>query len=207
MKDTKYIKHENIMSKSDADRSGLNRFRFECRGCCMTTKRRDIWDGFRTSNSWISEDNSFLTLEEEPENEHDPNAVAVVARGEFFGTAGYVGREYCKEVKAILAECRSYRVEVLDEEKIGDKTLELELIWCAQPQSAPEAPSRGRPKEDRETKRRVSLAVLPSVYEDLQKVAYVQRKSVSEIMQELMEGYIADHEGELKLYPELKERE
>ena len=32
---------------------------------------------------------------------------------------------------------------------------------------------KGRPKEDRETKKWVSLSVLPSLYEDIQKIAYV----------------------------------
>ena len=50
---------------------------------------------------------------------------------------------------------------------------------------------KGRPKEDRETKKRVSLSVLPSLYEDIQKIAYVQRRSVSDIISELMEEYRA----------------
>lgn len=61
--------------------------------------------------------------------------------------------------------------------------------------SAPAAASgkKGRPKEDRETKKRVSLSVLPSLYEDIQKIAYVQRRSVSDIMNELMEGYRSEN--------------
>ena len=41
---------------------------------------------------------------------------------------------------------------------------------------------RGRPKEDRELRKRVSLSVLPSLYEDIQKIAYVERRSVSDLM-------------------------
>ena len=61
--------------------------------------------------------------------------------------------------------------------------------------SAPAAVNgkKGRPKEDRETKKRVSLSVLPSLYEDIQKIAYVQRRSGSDIMSELMEGYRAEN--------------
>ena len=59
---------------------------------------------------------------------------------------------------------------------------------------APAAPavstgSRGRPKEDRELKKRISLSVLPSLYDDIQKTAYVQRRSVSELMSVMMEEY------------------
>ncbi len=43
---------------------------------------------------------------------------------------------------------------------------------------------KGRPKEDRETKKRVSLSVLPSLYEDIQKIAYVQRRSLSDVVAE-----------------------
>ena len=61
--------------------------------------------------------------------------------------------------------------------------------------SAPAAAGgeKGRPKEGRETKKRVSLSVLPSLYEDIQKIAYVQRRSVSDIMSELMEGYRSEN--------------
>lgn len=48
---------------------------------------------------------------------------------------------------------------------------------------------RGRPKENRELRKRVSLSVLPSLYEDIQKIAYVERRSVSELMSELMIQY------------------
>lgn len=66
----------------------------------------------------------------------------------------------------------------------------------------PEAPrtGKGRPKENRETKKRVSLSVLPSLYEDVQKIAYVQRRSTSEVMGDLMERFRMEHENELEEY-------
>ena len=63
---------------------------------------------------------------------------------------------------------------------------------------------RGRPKADRELKKRISLSVLPSLYEDVQKIAYVQRRSVSELIGELLEGYRAEHETDLQGYRDLK---
>lgn len=64
---------------------------------------------------------------------------------------------------------------------------------------------RGRPKEEgRELKKRISLSVLPSLYEDIQKIAYVQRCSVSELIGELLEGYRAEHETEIQRYGDLK---
>ena len=61
----------------------------------------------------------------------------------------------------------------------------------------------GRPKEDRELKKRISLSVLPSLYEDIQKIAYVQRKSTSEVVQEMMEDYRKRHIEELDEYDRL----
>ena len=45
---------------------------------------------------------------------------------------------------------------------------------------------KGWPKEDRETKKRVSLSVFPSLYEDIQKIAYVQRWSFSDLIAMLL---------------------
>ena len=74
---------------------------------------------------------------------------------------------------------------------------------------APAAPAastggRGRPKEDRELKKRISLSVLPSLYDDIQKIAYVQRWSVSELLSALMEEYRSQHAVELAEYEEVK---
>ena len=66
------------------------------------------------------------------------------------------------------------------------------------------AGSRGRPKADRELKKRISLSVLPSLYDDIQKIAYVQRRSVSELMSSMMEEYRSSHAVELAEYEEIK---
>lgn len=72
------------------------------------------------------------------------------------------------------------------------------------PAPAPESTAkRGRPKADRETKKRVSLAVMPSLYEDIQKIAYVQRRSISELVAQMMDEYKTAHVAELREYQEL----
>lgn len=63
---------------------------------------------------------------------------------------------------------------------------------------------RGRPRADREIKKRVSLSVLPSLYEDVQKIAYVQRRSISDVVGDLMEQYRSKHEEELAEYRKIK---
>lgn len=60
-------------------------------------------------------------------------------------------------------------------------------------------------KEEHERKKRVSLSVRPSVYEDIQKIAYVQRKSVSDIIETLMDNFRAEHTKELEEYKKLRE--
>ena len=64
---------------------------------------------------------------------------------------------------------------------------------------------RGRPKaKGRELKRRISLSVLPSLYYDIQKIAYVQRRSVSELLSAMMEEYRGSHAAELAEYERLE---
>lgn len=66
---------------------------------------------------------------------------------------------------------------------------------------------KGRPKEDRELKKRVSLSVLPSLYEDIQKIAYVQRRSVSELIECLLLKYREDHSAELSEYERITKKQ
>lgn len=63
---------------------------------------------------------------------------------------------------------------------------------------------KGRPKADRETKKRVSLAILPSLYDNVQKIAYVERKSISEIVSECLEQYAAEHTDKLNEYDKIR---
>ena len=62
------------------------------------------------------------------------------------------------------------------------------------------ASNRGRPKEGRETKKRVSLVLLPSLYEDIQKIAYVQHRSASQLVADALVQYRDAHHAELERY-------
>ena len=53
-------------------------------------------------------------------------------------------------------------------------------------------------------KKRISLSVLPSVYEGIQRIAYVERKSVSELMEEMMKDYQKRHRDKLEEYGRLQ---
>lgn len=62
---------------------------------------------------------------------------------------------------------------------------------------------RGRPKAQREIKKRISLAVLPSVYAAMQKIAHIERSSTSEIVSEFFEQYIRDNAAKIDEYDRL----
>lgn len=62
---------------------------------------------------------------------------------------------------------------------------------------------RGRPKAQRETKKCISLAVLPSVYDDMKKISYINRRSISEIVSEFFEQYISEKADKIKEYDKL----
>lgn len=72
------------------------------------------------------------------------------------------------------------------------------------PMAAASSGRRGRPTENRELKKRISLSVLPSLYEDIQKIAYMQRKSTSEAVQEMMEEYRKRNIRKLREYDQLQ---
>jgi len=63
---------------------------------------------------------------------------------------------------------------------------------------------RGRPKEEREIKKRISLVVLPSLYEDMRRIAFVERRSISEVVSKCIEKYISDNENKLMEYEKIK---
>lgn len=124
----KNIRHNNIMGRKEKQEQSME---IICRGCTMRG-RDDIWQGFVSSiadklNREI--DNSYLVFEEEPSNQYDPNAIMVVCRGEFFGTVGYVGKEYTGVVKEILDKCSSYRIDMKNEEDVGKREICLIVSW------------------------------------------------------------------------------
>lgn len=73
-----------------------------------------------------------------------------------------------------------------------------------EPKTEEEPKKMGRPPENRETKKRVSLAIMPSVYDNIGKIAYVDRTSISEIASQLFEQYIAENIDKIKEYDSLK---
>lgn len=48
---------------------------------------------------------------------------------------------------------------------------------------------------ERECKKRFCLALKPSLYKEIQQLAYIQRRSASQIIDELMERYLKENAG------------
>ena len=63
---------------------------------------------------------------------------------------------------------------------------------------------RGRKPIQQERKSRITLTLYPSDYKDIQKIAYVERKSVSEIMTELILEYKKTHHSQLEQYDDIR---
>lgn len=124
-------RHNNILAYNEKENSNVNTFQFECRGCQMRG-RGNLWEGFVSSinnNGYMQYDNSYIVFEEEPNNEYDPNAIKVIVRGEFFGTAGYVGKEYTKHVKEILNKAKFYRIDMKFESDYYKRSIPLVISW------------------------------------------------------------------------------
>lgn len=66
--------------------------------------------------------------------------------------------------------------------------------------------AKGRPKEDREIKVRKSFAVFPSTYENAQKIAYIERESISEIIGAFLEDYVNKNMDKIKEYDNIKKK-
>lgn len=75
---------------------------------------------------------------------------------------------------------------------------------AGQPEKPKQATNYGRPKVERETKKRYNVMLLPSVYEKMKKIAYVERRSISDIISECIEAYIEQNANKLKQYDKLK---
>lgn len=118
------------LPKSKAD--DLNEhFMFQCKGCTMRG-REDLWESFISSISGAYDkqhDNSYLWIEEEPDNPHDSNAIKVICKGEMFGTLGYVARESTEEIRKIVSECSEIRFDMQSESDLGQREIEIVVTW------------------------------------------------------------------------------
>ena len=64
----------------------------------------------------------------------------------------------------------------------------------------------GKSKPERECKKRFCLALKPSLYRETQQLAYIQRRSASQIIDELMERYIKENSGVVEKFKKEKKK-
>lgn len=62
---------------------------------------------------------------------------------------------------------------------------------------------KGRPKIGKVNKKRISLAVYPDEYNDLQKIAYIDRQSVSDIITRFISEYVKTNAHKIDEYNRL----
>lgn len=94
--------------------------------------------------------------------------------------------------------------ENLAEAPEPQETAAVEAV-SPEPEDLPVVPKRrgqGRPPlaESGETKRATTVAVLPSVYEAVRKICYVQRRTISEVINGFLESFVAENLKDLQKY-------
>lgn len=69
-----------------------------------------------------------------------------------------------------------------------------------------EVKKRGRPKTNRETKKRITFTLLQSNYDEASKVAYIEGKSVSEVIGDYLLEYTSQNRDKIIEYNNLTEK-
>lgn len=85
--------------------------------------RRDAVQGYM---------NTYAQLKPEPKNKFDPQAIEVLARGEFFGHMGYIAKEQTDAVRALAryagCDLKDIAVQIVCTGDVGFKSVRLALI-------------------------------------------------------------------------------
>lgn len=61
-----------------------------------------------------------------------------------------------------------------------------------------------KPQVKRETKKRYNFTISPSLYNDMKKIAYIERRSISDILSALLDEYVKKHQEDLHEYEQMK---
>jgi transcriptional regulator with XRE-family HTH domain len=82
------------------------------------------------------------------------------------------------------------------------KSPEPEDLVLTPPAISPKRPGRGRPTlaESGEAKRITTVAILPSIYDATRKICYVQRRSISDVINGFLEEFVTRNKEDLEKY-------
>lgn len=84
---------------------------------------------------------------------------------------------------------------------VGKKSFKVGLEQYS-PAATYISPMAAEDEKERKSKR-LNLLIRPSVYEQVEKIATMQRKSVNELINIVLEAYAADHAAEVARYEEV----
>lgn len=107
----------------------------EARGCAFTESRSYHWQKIADAAGPAPSQghrNNYIQLRPEPKNEYDKNAIAVMCRGEGYGTIGYIAKEQTNFVRefaqAMSRKIKELNVTLLVKPEEGQKTIPL-VVW------------------------------------------------------------------------------
>ena len=167
----------------------MKKYVFPCRGCNF--KGREIkWNNFVSSISDETNraiDNSYLDFEEEPNNPADPYAIKIIVRGEFFGTLGYVGREYTGEIRSILKKCKWHHLDMEDEDEAGSGTISLILSWSPKGKPKNWKPKKLQKRPEKEGVKLESFLLPEKTMEKIRAIAKDHKVSVDDVIIKLVD--------------------
>ena len=107
---------------------GKQNIEITCTGCNQKIST-DTWQNIILSlegTKKTSRGKSFFVFEED---ECLLNEMQIVCRGEFFGTIGLVLQEDVEKVRKILSKCKEYRIELAENEEVGQEKMRLIIYW------------------------------------------------------------------------------
>lgn len=97
-------------------------------------------------------------------------------------------------VASLISNNNIIKDEALPKEEVVKSELSTEKATLPVPEKEKKPKKdkvrRGRPKTNRETKKRYSFTILPSIYEKAYKKAYDNRISLSELIADFLEKYV-----------------
>lgn len=85
-------------------------------------------------------------------------------------------------------------IEKNDSETLGSNKEIFTITEMKEKETVTEIKRKGRPKLNRETKKRYSFTILPSLHKQASEIAYSEGTSLSEVIENFLTEYVKKHE-------------